>query len=147
MCVSVCVHWSLCLCLCVDLFVCVCVCIRAQALCICEYISQAMRSWTGGVIDLENLKINWWTAGAGEIRSEAQAGRSEVRHGPRANSNLRIIGLGEMYLYSLISFPLSLQAVTVYSLTTFPRTPTLTPPHSPPYSPILLWCLTTRENK
>lgn len=81
-CVSVCVHWSLCLCLCVDLFVCVCVCIRAQALCICEYISQATRSWTGGVIDLENLKINWWTAGDGEIRSEAQAGRSAVRQAP-----------------------------------------------------------------
>jgi len=32
-----------------------------------------------GVIDSENLQINSWTAGAEEIRSEAQATRSAVR--------------------------------------------------------------------
>lgn len=35
-----------------------------------------------GVIDSENLQINSWTAGAKEIRSEAQAARSVVRQAP-----------------------------------------------------------------
>lgn len=35
-----------------------------------------------GVIDLENLKINWQAAGAREIRSEAQVDWSAVRKAP-----------------------------------------------------------------
>lgn len=34
------------------------------------------------VIDSENLQINSWTAGAKEIRSEAQAAQSVVRQAP-----------------------------------------------------------------
>lgn len=73
-----------------------------------------MRPWTGKVIDSENLQINSWTAGAEEIRSEALASRSAVRQVQR-NSNLRIIDLGEMYLFSLIPLPFARFAVTVYT--------------------------------
>lgn len=59
----------------VYVFVSACVCVRATHL-------SGDGTLDRGVIDSENLQINSWTAGAKEIRSEAQAARSVVRQAP-----------------------------------------------------------------
>lgn len=63
--------------------------ISAQRLCLNVCTCARMRAHLSGdgtldrgVIDSENLQINSWTAGAKEIRSEAQAARSVVRQAP-----------------------------------------------------------------
>lgn len=49
--------------------------------CVCTYLS-GNGTLDRRVIDSENLQINSWTAGAEEIRSEAEAAQSVVRQGP-----------------------------------------------------------------
>lgn len=63
--------------------------ISAQRLCLNACTCARMRARLSGdgtldrgVIDSENLQINSWTAGAKEIRSEAQAAHSVVRQAP-----------------------------------------------------------------